>query len=199
MIHFNNDSSQFIVKCNYLSDSEGAHTAISCNKLSRLNVEYLKPIQPDLLWQGSGDYVHGCWEGLAAAVQPDPVHDTWHQYANNNQKSNIWYSLVYGPNDDNRHGDSKQNEQHRLIVVFINANAKMLFLIATKEWYFQREHRLLRPFSETTQMHELCPKPYAGVEEHCWVCVYKDRSRLWKCDEKWIMRFSFNLRMNDLP
>ncbi len=28
--------------------------------------------------------------------------------------------------------------------------------------------------------------------------VYKGRSRLWKSDEKWIMRFCFNLRMNDL-
>jgi hypothetical protein len=24
----------------------------------------------------------------------------------------------------------------------------------------------------------VCPKPYAGVEEHCWVCVYKGTSRL---------------------
>ncbi len=45
-------------------------------KLCRLIVEYWKPIQPDLLQQGSDDGVLECQEGLAAAVQPDPVHDT---------------------------------------------------------------------------------------------------------------------------
>ena len=38
--------------------------------------------------------------------------NTRHLYADNNQKSNIWYSLVYGPSDDHRQGDSKRNEQH---------------------------------------------------------------------------------------
>ncbi len=36
-------------------------------KLCRLIVKYWKPIQPDLLWQGSDD---------GMAVQPNPVHDT---------------------------------------------------------------------------------------------------------------------------
>jgi hypothetical protein len=31
--------------------------------------------------------MHGRQEGLATAVQPDPVHDTWHQYAKNNPKA----------------------------------------------------------------------------------------------------------------
>jgi hypothetical protein len=55
MIHFNNDSLQFIVKYIYLLGSEGAHTAC------KMIVKYLKPIQPDLIWiwQGSGDGVHG--------------------------------------------------------------------------------------------------------------------------------------------
>jgi hypothetical protein len=39
---------------------------------------------------------------------------------------------VYGPNDDNRHGNSKQNKQHWLIVALINKNAKMLFLHCNK-------------------------------------------------------------------
>jgi hypothetical protein len=29
-----------------------------------------------------------------------------------------------------------------------------------------------------------CPKPFAGVEKHCLVGVYKGRSRLSKGDEK---------------
>jgi hypothetical protein len=41
-------------------------------------VHHLKPIQPDLLWQGSGDGVHGRQKGLAAAVQPVTVQDTQH-------------------------------------------------------------------------------------------------------------------------
>jgi hypothetical protein len=43
-------------------------------------VNYLKPIQSDLLWQGSGngEHGHGRHKGLAAAVQPDPVRDTQH-------------------------------------------------------------------------------------------------------------------------
>jgi hypothetical protein len=45
-------------------------------KLCRLIVEYWKPIQPNLLWRGSDDGVHERQEGLAAAVQPNPVHDT---------------------------------------------------------------------------------------------------------------------------
>ena len=38
--------------------------------------------------------------------------NTRHLYADNNQKSNIWYSLVYGSSDDHRQGDSERNEQH---------------------------------------------------------------------------------------
>ncbi len=44
---------------------------------ARFIVDYLKPIQSDLLWQGSGDGVHGRCKGLDTAVQPDPVQDTW--------------------------------------------------------------------------------------------------------------------------
>ncbi len=43
----------------------------------------------------------------------------------------------------------------------------------------------------------LCPKLFTGIEEHC--SLVEDRSKLSKSDEKWIMRFYFNLRMNDLP
>jgi hypothetical protein len=42
-----------------------------------------------------------------------------------------------------------------------------------------------------------CPKPFAGVEEHCR--LVEGRSTLLKSDEKQIMRFYFKLRMNDLP
>jgi hypothetical protein len=42
----------------------------------RFIVNYLKPIQSDLLRQGSGNGVHERHKELAAAVQPDPVQDT---------------------------------------------------------------------------------------------------------------------------
>ncbi len=43
MIHFNDDSSQSIVKYIYSLDSEGAHTAILCNTLCQLIVENILP------------------------------------------------------------------------------------------------------------------------------------------------------------
>ncbi len=43
MIHFNDDSSQSIVKYIYSLDSEGAHTAILCNTLRRLIDENILP------------------------------------------------------------------------------------------------------------------------------------------------------------
>jgi hypothetical protein len=52
-----------------------------------LIVKNWKPIQPDLLQQGSDDGVHECQEGLATAVQPNPMHDTQHQYAKNNPRA----------------------------------------------------------------------------------------------------------------
>jgi hypothetical protein len=41
MIYFYNGSSQFIVKYIYLADSEGAHTAISCNKTTFQTLELI--------------------------------------------------------------------------------------------------------------------------------------------------------------
>ena len=49
---------------------------------------------------------------MAVCQRSSATPNTRHLYADNNQKSNIWYSLVYGPSADNRHGDSKRNEQH---------------------------------------------------------------------------------------
>ena len=50
---------------------------------------------------------------MAVCQRSSANPNTRHLNADNNQKSNIWYSLVYGPSDHNRHGDSKRNEQHQ--------------------------------------------------------------------------------------
>ena len=49
---------------------------------------------------------------MAVCQRSSATPNTRHLYADNNQKSNIWYSLVYGSSDDHRQGDSERNEQH---------------------------------------------------------------------------------------
>jgi hypothetical protein len=44
MILFNDSSSQFIVKCIYLSDSEGAHTTFSCSNSTTFGANSVKLI-----------------------------------------------------------------------------------------------------------------------------------------------------------